>query len=115
MRYKTRGLLNRFSKACEHSRFDNSWDEDCRWGERQHEGHKRTKTAKAPLVFCAICSFGPFVGLSSSAIKLFSTVASAQFNFPAQGFSIHNRVGFAQRFGWRGIAQIACFRAHLFI
>jgi Carboxypeptidase regulatory-like domain len=85
MRYKTRGLLNRFSKACEHSRFDNSWDEDCRWGERQHEGHKRTKTAKAPLVFCAICSFGPFVELSSSAIKLFSTVASAQFKAGIQG------------------------------
>src|SRR5262249_597 len=35
------------------------------------------------------------------------------FNCPAQGFSIHNRVGFAQRFGWRGIAQFACYRAHL--
>jgi len=29
------------------------------------------------------------------------------FNFPAQGFFIHNRVGFAQRFGWRGIASAA--------
>src|SRR5215475_2816371 len=37
----------------------------------------------------------------------------AFFNCPAQGFSIHNRVGFAQRFGWRGIAQFPCFRAHL--
>src|SRR5262249_51672166 len=36
-----------------------------------------------------------------------------KFNCPAQGFSIHNRVGFAQRFGWRGIAQFACYRAHL--
>jgi hypothetical protein len=37
----------------------------------------------------------------------------AGFNFPAQGFSIHNRVGFAQRFGWRGIAQITRYRAYL--